>query len=343
MGVSFRDIIEISVALAAIAGFFFGLYQYRQAQTWKRLEFAAGQIQRLTSDPDLVLAITFLEYSKMEIPLPEKYAKIAKTDTFEHDSSQLSRMMEPDYFERTAEYFIYREAFMRLFEYLEQIYQFIDMKLIKATDVKGIAWVLRQIAQPRFIPQMILIEQLQSNFTDILKLMQIMGVRVKILDIAVRPARPTDLEQLCAIRHHPTLFEKYFQECDGKRAHFLVAEVDHKVAGFGLVYLDVTKTGKRKSHLPKLSDLYVAEPYRGQGIGSALIRARERLAREYGHAEIFVSIDPAESPAMIRLARRHGYRAMQSEPYPVTDTFYDENGTPFEKYYTRLDFRKALK
>lgn len=175
-----RDILELVVALAAIAGFFFGLYQYRQAQTWKRLEFAAGQVQRLTSDPDLVLAITFLEYSKMEIPLPEKYAKITKTDTFEHDSSQLSRIMEPDHFERTTEYFVYREAFMRLFEYLEQIYQFIEMRLVKASDVKGITWILRQIAQPRFIPQKILTKHLQTNFTDALKLMQIMGVEVKL-------------------------------------------------------------------------------------------------------------------------------------------------------------------
>lgn len=59
-----RETIELFVALAAIAGFFFGLYQYRKAQKWKRLEFAAGQLQRLTTEPDLVLAMMFLEYSK---------------------------------------------------------------------------------------------------------------------------------------------------------------------------------------------------------------------------------------------------------------------------------------
>lgn len=163
------------------------------------------------------------------------------------------------------------------------------------------------------------------------------------LDLTIRHARLSDLEQLCCVRNNPTLFEQYLQECDGECAHFLVAEIDQRIVGFGLVYLDVTKTGRRKSHLPKLSDLYVGEPYRQRGIGSALIRARESLARDYGHTEIFVSIDPTESPDMIRLIKKHGYHALQSEPYSVTSVFYDSNGKAFEKTYSRIDFRKALK
>jgi hypothetical protein len=172
-----REAIELFVALGAIAGFFVGLYQYRQAQRWKRLEFAAGQLQRLTSDPDLVLAITFLEYSKMTIPLPEKYRELAKTDLFHHDSAKLSENMGLTFFESTAEYFIYREAFMRLFEYLEQLYQFIDMGLIKADDVKGVIWVLEGTARPKWIDRSVLVGHLRENFPDVIKLMTMMGVQ----------------------------------------------------------------------------------------------------------------------------------------------------------------------
>lgn len=171
-----RETIELFVALAAIAGFFIGLYQYREAQKWKRLEFAAGQLQRLTTDPDLLLAITFLEYSKMEVPLPEKYRLLANADTFQHDSEVLSTMMKSDYFERTPAYFIYREAFMRLFEYFEQLFQFVEMGLIQASDIKGIKWVLEGVIAPKYIEKTVLLEQLQKHFQDVLTLMEMLGI-----------------------------------------------------------------------------------------------------------------------------------------------------------------------
>src|SRR5262245_52546049 len=115
-------------------------------------------------------------------------------------------------------------------------------------------------------------------------------------EIRIRPAMASDIDQLCKIRNNRKQFEQYLEECDGERAHFLVAEVNGALAGFGLVYLDITKTGRRKSHFPKLSDLCVDEQYRGRGVGSALILAGEKLAKEYGHSEMFVSIDPEESP-----------------------------------------------
>src|SRR5262245_5073219 len=163
------------------------------------------------------------------------------------------------------------------------------------------------------------------------------------IEIKIRPAVMSDMEQLCAIRNSQKQFELYFEDCDGERAHFLVAEVNDAVVGFGLVFLDTTKTGRRKSHLPKLSDLHVVKQYRGQGVGSTLILAREELAKEYGHFEIFVSIDPVGSPDMIRLAEKLGYVPLQAEPYWTTATFYDGYGKPYEKRYSRIDFIKYLK
>ncbi|MFY9225599.1 MAG: GNAT family N-acetyltransferase [Blastocatellia bacterium] len=161
-------------------------------------------------------------------------------------------------------------------------------------------------------------------------------------NISIREANIEDLEILCKIRNNEELFRGYLDECQAGKAYFLVAEIEEKIVGFGLVYLDVTKTGKKKSHLPKLSDLYVAKSYRKKGVATALVKFRESLARQSGHSQIYVSIDPDESPEMINLAKKLNYLPLQTDPYPVTATFYDYQGQAYEKTYFRIDFRKSL-
>lgn len=114
--------------------------------------------------------------------------------------------------------------------------------------------------------------------------------------------------------------------------YLLVAEMDRStILGFGLLKLN--------SYLsPKLSDLYVNENYRGNGIGSGLIRHREKLARKLGYSEIFVSVDPIGNPKMIKLITKLGYKRI-TEPYSRTALFHNEDGTTYEKTYTRVDLK----
>lgn len=98
-------------------------------------------------------------------------------------------------------------------------------------------------------------------------------------ELKIRQAKFDDIQQLCSARNNEQLFKGYLEECDGENAHFLVAEINKKIVGFGLVYLGVTKNGKKKSHLPKLSDLYVIEEYRRKGVATALIQARESIEK----------------------------------------------------------------
>ncbi|GGY75158.1 hypothetical protein GCM10011613_20830 [Cellvibrio zantedeschiae] len=160
--------------------------------------------------------------------------------------------------------------------------------------------------------------------------------------IKIRHANAGDMGQLCAARNTENLFREYLHECDGEKACFLVAELAEKIVGFGLVYVDVTKNGKRKSHLPKLSDLFVIEKYRRKGVATALIQAREAIAKQYGHAHIFVSIDPDESTEMIALAKKLSYLPLQAQPYAAVATYHDSQGHSYEKQYFRLDFKKSL-
>lgn len=165
---------------------------------------------------------------------------------------------------------------------------------------------------------------------------------MKIDGVKIRQAKSADMEQLCKARNNEKLFAGYLDECDGEKAYFLVVEIEEAIVGFGLVYLDITKTGKKKSHLPKLSDLYVVDGYRRKGVATALIQARETLAKQYGYSQIYVSIDPAESSEMISLAKKLSYLPLQDKPYPVSALYYDSQGQAYEKEYFRLDFKKNL-
>jgi GNAT superfamily N-acetyltransferase len=160
--------------------------------------------------------------------------------------------------------------------------------------------------------------------------------------VTIRQAHLDDIQQLCNVRNNEQLFRGYLEECDGENAHFLVAEINKKIVGFGLVYLGATKNGKKKSHLPKLSDLYVIEEHRRKGVATALIQARESLAKQYGHSFIFVSIDTQESDEMVCLAKKLSYFPLQEHPYSTSALYYDSQGLAYEKQYFRLDFKKNL-
>ncbi len=158
----------------------------------------------------------------------------------------------------------------------------------------------------------------------------------------IRQAKKEDIQQLCDLRNNEQLFRAYLDECDGKCAYFLVAEIADKIVGFGLVYLEVTKNGKKKSHLPKLSDLFVGEKHRRKGVATALIQEGELLAKNYGYSKLYVSIDPVDSSEMIFLAKKLSYIPLQERPYPVSAIYYDMQGQAYEKHYFRLDFEKNL-
>ena len=171
-----KELIQILVSLIGVGGFLFGVFQYQQAQRWKRLEYAANQLQRLQSDPDLVLATTFLDISERDVPLPEKYWDYADARIFKHNCQSMYPIMARRY-NNTPEFFIYTEAFEHLFEYLVQIYAFIEMKLIKPSDVKSLRWVLEDLAKPSWATDnRVFIGRISSGFGDVLRLMDIFGV-----------------------------------------------------------------------------------------------------------------------------------------------------------------------
>lgn len=119
-----------------------------------------------------------------------------------------------------------------------------------------------------------------------------------------------------------------------QEVYLAIAEQDSMLLGFGVLKLNGTL-------FPKLSDLYVKENYRGNGIGSGLIKYREKIAKSLGYSEIFVGVDPIENPKMIKLIRKHGYEPI-SETYIKKALFYKDDGSAYNKTYTRIDLKKLL-
>lgn len=154
------------------------------------------------------------------------------------------------------------------------------------------------------------------------------------MEYSIRIANERDLGSLCGIRNNRELFISYLQQYEKKIVYLVIAELNEKILGFGVLKL-------KGNLLPKLSDLYVNEDYRGNGVGSDLIKYREKITRGLGYSDIFVSVDPIENPKMIKLIKKLGYEAI-SEPYLKSAIFYNEDGTTYDKTYIRLDLKKFL-
>ena len=151
------------------------------------------------------------------------------------------------------------------------------------------------------------------------------------MEYNIRLANENDIDSLCNIRNNKELFMKYILEQD---VSLVIAEENDRALGFAVLKFKGTL-------VPKLSDLFVHEKFRGYGVGSGLIKYREDLARGLGFSEIFVSVDPIENPKMLKLVINLGYIPI-SEPYSKTAIYYHTDGTPYEKTYIRADLKKSL-
>jgi ribosomal protein S18 acetylase RimI-like enzyme len=83
------------------------------------------------------------------------------------------------------------------------------------------------------------------------------------MNYIIRLANENDLSGLWDSRNNKDLFTNYLKQFAKKELYLVIAEQDALILGFGVLKLKGTL-------LPKLSDLYVKEDYRGNGIGSDL-------------------------------------------------------------------------
>jgi hypothetical protein len=145
---------EVAKVTGSLAGpflgvpvLFFGIWQYRVAQRWKRNEFAASFLKELNSDPDLVACCNVLDYPKRCIVLAHQKTKDDKPTILEHDRQKLPAAMaiSPPDDGFAPEQIVYRDLFDRMCSYLSQVANACSQKLIAPTDVRPLHYWLERI------------------------------------------------------------------------------------------------------------------------------------------------------------------------------------------------------
>jgi ribosomal protein S18 acetylase RimI-like enzyme len=128
------------------------------------------------------------------------------------------------------------------------------------------------------------------------------------MTLRIRLAEPADADAmhaaLCAIGRHLGMEQRIASTPDdlrrfgfGPAAHFetLIAESDQKFAGMCLFFRSFsTWRGVPGAYV---QDLFVAEEFRGRGVGEALIRATARHVRDTGGAYLRLSVEAGNDSA----------------------------------------------
>lgn len=165
------------------------------------------------------------------------------------------------------------------------------------------------------------------------------------MKISVREAHPDDLPALLQIRYHdtPGIHSDRISGSDGQAQQYYVAEVAQQIVGFVLLVLERPASwSDALESFPILIDLFVAEPFRGQGIGGSLMLHTEEVARRRGIASLYLSVESKNNPRAMRLYMRRGYTPLQAQPYYNVWRFTDSDGIVHEGEEWVIDMRKQL-
>ncbi len=150
--------------------------------------------------------------------------------------------------------------------------------------------------------------------------------------ITVRDAAEGDVPALTAIKGAGTqaLHRDRLRDAQGPGFRYLVLVADDRVIGFACLIMRRPPSwsdADDRLHVPRIVDLQVQEAYRGQGYGSALVRAMERIAAAAGYRHLYLGVDPVHNPRAYALYQRLGYQPLQAQPYRKVWAFTDSAGT----------------
>jgi GNAT superfamily N-acetyltransferase len=164
--------------------------------------------------------------------------------------------------------------------------------------------------------------------------------------IQIRHAHIGDLPSLAAVRYHdkPAIHRDRIQQSSSQTMHYYIAAYDRRNVGFGVLLLEEPAGWTNSlNRFPILADLFVAEAYRGRGVGRALILHMEAAARQHGASAIYLGVEPIANPRAHQLYLRLGYTPLQEQPYHNTWRFVDSAGVLHEGEESVIDMRKELR
>lgn len=160
--------------------------------------------------------------------------------------------------------------------------------------------------------------------------------------LVVRDAMSADVLALAAICKSVAIHRDRVRDADGETLRYVVAAQGGLAVAFGCLVLAQPSGWPEVAHVPQMLDLYVRDDLRSQGIGTALVRAMERMAREAGQEVMYVGVDPAENARALALYRRLGYEALPGEPVEERWEFEDSDGGRHSGVERLIYMRRAL-
>jgi GNAT superfamily N-acetyltransferase len=156
--------------------------------------------------------------------------------------------------------------------------------------------------------------------------------------IVIRPARPADLNALTELRPPRGLHEDRFD----RDKQYVVAEVNGKPAGFGVIHFRGDPMWERPEQVPLVMDVWVAPHLRRRGIGSRVLGALEQSARDRGFSRVYIQVQADKNPRAVELYKRLGYQQLQSKPYPDLFHEVDQDGNVRAGTELIVDMQKWL-
>jgi ribosomal protein S18 acetylase RimI-like enzyme len=157
-------------------------------------------------------------------------------------------------------------------------------------------------------------------------------------NVVIRPARPADLNALTDLRPPRGLHVDRFDP----DKQYVLAEVDGKPAGFGVIHFRPDPLWERPEQVPLVMDVWVAPNLRRRGIGSRMIRALEDSARQRGFPCVYIQVQAEKNPRAVELYKRLGYQTLGAKPYPDFFHDVDEQGNVRTGTELIIDMQKWL-
>ena len=172
---------------------------------------------------------------------------------------------------------------------------------------------------------------LSSTSTSLYTVLTCMITREKMdHSFVVRDAEEGDIPKLTAIKGvgSEVIHRDRLRDAQNGSFRYLVILVGQEVIGFACLVFrrpSYWSDAGELEHLPQIVDLQIQEAWRGQGYGTAFIRAIEQLAAAETN-QIYIRVEPIDNPRAYALYQQLGYQSLQTQPYQKTWEFTDSEG-----------------
>lgn len=116
--------------------------------------------------------------------------------------------------------------------------------------------------------------------------------------IHIRPLHKTDIPKIISRYSFPwstpektkSLWETYYQEQENKIRSVAVIEKNGEILGYGSLLLNPECPYFFSQNIPEINAIWIDENYRRQGLGKALIKRLENLAKAKGYHQIGIGV-----------------------------------------------------